>query len=109
MRVFAGRTSLPDGNFERIYTMGGRSFSIINTQTWETVYDSGSKMEEILRDHYPTIFNSEAEVNEAQARYTRSFVYACVHVFAWCEVDFCICLFALSCPSLYVYVCACAM
>jgi hypothetical protein len=64
--MFDGRASLPDGNFEKIYTMSGRSFSIISTKTWETVYDSGSLLEETLRAHYPTIFNSEASDNDPQ-------------------------------------------
>ena len=32
-----------------------------STETWKTVYDSGSLMEEILKAYYANIFNSEAE------------------------------------------------
>ena len=35
--------------------------------TWETVYDSGSLLEETLRDHYPAIFNSESEKDTKQS------------------------------------------
>ena len=40
--------------------------SVISTRTWETVYDSGSLMEEILEAYYPDIFNSEAEDDGAE-------------------------------------------
>ena len=58
---FDGRSDFADQQYDSIYTMGGRSFSIISTKTWETVYDSGSLMEEVLKEKYPSIFNSEAE------------------------------------------------
>ena len=58
---FDGRSNFADKQYDSIYTMGGRSFSIISTKTWETVYDSGSLMEEVLKEKYPSIFNSEAE------------------------------------------------
>lgn len=58
---FDGRSNFADKQYDSIYTMGGRSFSIISTRTWETVYDSGSIMEEVLKAQYPSIFNSEAE------------------------------------------------
>ena len=58
---FDGRSNFADKQYDSIYTMGGRSFSIISTRTWETVYDSGSMMEEVLKERYPSIFNSEAE------------------------------------------------
>jgi hypothetical protein len=58
---FDGRSNFTDQQYDSIYTMGGRSFSIISTKTWETVYDSGSLMEEVLKEKYPSIFNSEAE------------------------------------------------
>ena len=58
---FDGRSDFADQQYDSIYTMGGRSFSIISTKTWETVYDSGSLMEEVLKEKYPSIFNSEAQ------------------------------------------------
>ena len=64
--LFDQRASPTSGAYSRIHTMGGRSFSIINPETMETVYDSGSLMEEILKDHYPTIFNSEADAAKRQ-------------------------------------------
>ena len=63
--LFDGRT-LKDGKFgphDKIYTMGGRSFSIIDTTSWKTVYDSGSAMEEVLAEYYEKMFNSEASDN----------------------------------------------
>jgi 5'-nucleotidase len=64
--LFDQRASITSGNYNKIYTMGGRSFSIINPETMAIVYDSGSLMEEILKDHYPTIFNSEANADQPQ-------------------------------------------
>ena len=63
---FDQRASGASGAFSKIYTMGGRSFSIIDAKTMATVYDSGSKMEEILKSDYPKIFNSEAETGATQ-------------------------------------------
>ena len=42
-----------------------------STETWTTVYDSGSIMEKIIKDNYANIFNSEAEDDgeKAQVRY----------------------------------------
>ena len=65
---FDGRSNFADKQYDSIYTMGGRSFSIISTRTWETVYDSGSMMEEVLKERYPSIFNSEAVVRKARAQ-----------------------------------------
>ena len=67
---FDGRGSnFAEKKFDKIYTMSGRSFSIISTETWETVGDPGSLMEETLAKHYPAIFNSEAEVDELQVSF----------------------------------------
>ena len=69
---FDGRGSnFTEKKFEKIYTMSGRSFSIISTQTWETVYDPGSLMEETLQANYATIFNSEAEKDKKQVMENR--------------------------------------
>ena len=64
--LFDGREAAAHGKFNKIYTMGGRSFSIVSTKTWETVYDSGSLLEEKLRATLPEIFNSEAEKDKPQ-------------------------------------------
>jgi len=64
--LFDQRASPTSGDYNKIYTMGGRSFSIINPETMATVYDSGSLMEEILKDNYPKIFNSEASKTSPQ-------------------------------------------
>ena len=39
---------------------------VCSTKTWETVYDSGSQLEETLRQHYRHIFNSESEKDKKQ-------------------------------------------
>ena len=76
---FDGRGSnFTEKKFEKIYTMSGRSFSIISTQTWETVYDPGSLMEETLQANYATIFNSEAEKDKKQVMENRDHSKNCV-------------------------------
>jgi hypothetical protein len=64
--LFDQRASPTSGDYNKIYTMGGRSFSIINPETMATVYDSGSLMEEIIKDNYPKFFNSEASQTSPQ-------------------------------------------
>ena len=64
--LFDQRASITSGDYNKIYTMGGRSFSIINPETMATVYDSGSLMEEILNNNYNAIFNSEAAPTQPQ-------------------------------------------
>lgn len=76
---FDGRGSnFAEKKFEKIYTMSGRSFSIISTKTWETVYDPGSLMEETLQANYATIFNSEAEKDKKQVMQNRDHSKNCV-------------------------------
>jgi hypothetical protein len=65
--LFDGRQSLPSGNYSKVYTQGGRGFSIIDTTTMAIVYDSGSLLEEILRDSYPAFFNSDNSAGSSQA------------------------------------------
>ena len=64
--LFDQRASITSGDYNKIYTMGGRSFSIIDPVTMAIVYDSGSLMEEILNNTYNEIFNSEAAATEPQ-------------------------------------------
>ena len=64
--LFDQRASPTSGDYNKIYTMGGRSFSIINPETMAIVYDSGSLMEEILNNSYPEIFNSHSDATQPQ-------------------------------------------
>ena len=64
--LFDQRASITSGDYNKIYTMGGRSFSIINPETMAIVYDSGSLMEEILNNSYPEIFNSHSDATQPQ-------------------------------------------
>lgn len=50
--------------YKDLYTFGGRSFSIIDAETFEVVYDSGSLIEQIHYEFYKTIFNAEADGDE---------------------------------------------
>ncbi|MFJ7825426.1 choice-of-anchor I family protein [Psychrobacillus sp. NPDC096623] len=50
-----------DGNYEALYTYGGRSFSIFDAATMELVYDSGSEFEEITANAKPEFFNTDNE------------------------------------------------
>jgi hypothetical protein len=49
-----------DGDFDEIYSFGGRSFSIRNATTGALVYDSGSDMERITASHpiFAPLFNA---------------------------------------------------
>jgi len=53
-----------DGDFDEIYHYGGRSFSILNA-AGETVYDSGSVIEEKLAELLPDDFNSNNDENDS--------------------------------------------
>lgn len=46
-----------DGDFDQLYTLGGRSFSIW-TDKGTQVFDSGSDFERIVAQRYPTFFNA---------------------------------------------------
>ncbi|WP_413173597.1 phytase [Anabaena azotica] len=46
-----------DGDFDQLYAYGGRSFSIWNDQG-QLVYDSGDKIEQILAQLTPDLFNA---------------------------------------------------
>ncbi|WLD23783.1 choice-of-anchor I family protein [Flavobacterium dauae] len=57
-----------DGKFEKIRSVGTRSFSIFNADTKAIVFDSGDDFEMYTAAHYPTIFNSDHEENKAKVR-----------------------------------------
>lgn len=46
-----------DGDFDSLYTLGGRSFSIWSTDG-ALIYDSGSDLERIVAARYPAFFNA---------------------------------------------------
>lgn len=56
-----------DGDFDRLYALGGRSFSIWTT-TGQLVYDSGDAIEQITAAAYPANFNSDHAANEFDTR-----------------------------------------
>src|SRR5690606_10443226 len=47
-----------DGEYEALYTYGGRSFSIFDAETMELVYDSGNEFEKITSKALPEFFNT---------------------------------------------------
>lgn len=53
-----------DGDYDQLYTFGGRSFSIWNQST-ELVYDSNSKLERITAIAFPQFFNSNSDSNSS--------------------------------------------
>lgn len=61
-----------DGDYDKLYTLGGRSFSIWRVTedgTLEQVYDSGDDMERITAAAYPAYFNcNHAENNSFDTR-----------------------------------------
>ncbi|XP_048764885.2 uncharacterized protein LOC125672707 isoform X2 [Ostrea edulis] len=47
-----------DGTYDKLYTFGGRGFSVLTSDTMLRVYDSGSNVEESHAKQYPKLFNS---------------------------------------------------
>jgi DNA-binding beta-propeller fold protein YncE len=56
-----------DGDQDRLYAFGGRSFSIWTT-TGELVFDSGRKMEQIIAEAIPDWFNTTDDANVFDSR-----------------------------------------
>lgn len=59
-----------DGDFDEIYTVGSRSFSIWDTDTKTLVYDSGDDMEMITAADttFKSLFNADHEANGLKTR-----------------------------------------
>jgi hypothetical protein len=56
-----------DGNFEEIYAIGGRSFSIWD-ERGRLIFDSASDFEKITADLFPNNFNAGNEANDFDTR-----------------------------------------
>jgi DNA-binding beta-propeller fold protein YncE len=56
-----------DGDFDAIYTLGGRSFSIWNADG-EQIYDSGDDIEQLTAIRYPLHFNASNTDNALDSR-----------------------------------------
>lgn len=54
-----------DGDFDKLYVPGGRSFSIWNATTGALVFDSGAELEQLLQNLLPDEFNSNHEENDS--------------------------------------------
>ncbi len=54
-----------DGDFDRLYVPGGRSFSIWNARTGALVFDSGAELEQLLANLLPDEFNANHEENDS--------------------------------------------
>ncbi len=54
-----------DGDFDRLFAYGARSFSIWNGSTGALVYDSGDDLEQILAVEDPANFNSANDENDS--------------------------------------------
>jgi DNA-binding beta-propeller fold protein YncE len=57
-----------DGDFDRIYAFGGRSFSVWRATTGELVYDSGNQFELITANRLGANFNSTNTANSGETR-----------------------------------------
>lgn len=57
-----------DSDFDQIYALGARSFSIFNADSKEIVYDSGDQFERYIAANFPLIFNADNESNGAKVR-----------------------------------------
>ncbi|XP_061198120.1 uncharacterized protein LOC133206198 isoform X1 [Saccostrea echinata] len=49
---------LKDGTFDKLYTFGGRGFSVLRSDSMNRVFDSGSSVEESHALQFPKLFNS---------------------------------------------------
>lgn len=56
-----------DGDFDKLYAFGGRSFSIWN-ERGNLVFDSGDEFEKIVGDSFPDYFNSDNDENTFDTR-----------------------------------------
>jgi len=56
-----------DGDFDALYSLGGRSFSIW-TEEGAQLFDSGSEIERIVAQRYPDNFNASHDENDAEGR-----------------------------------------
>jgi hypothetical protein len=54
-----------DGDFDRLYVPGGRSFSIWNARTGALVFDSGAELEQLLANLLPDEFNANHEEGDS--------------------------------------------
>lgn len=54
-----------DGDFEKLFVLGARSFSIWNATTGALVFDSGAELEQLLANLLPDEFNSNHEENDS--------------------------------------------
>jgi hypothetical protein len=50
---------LSDGTFEKLFTFGGRGFSVWRTDTMSRIYDSGSDVEDTHANARPDLFNAK--------------------------------------------------
>jgi len=56
-----------DGDYDELYTLGGRSFSIWD-EDGKLVYDSGDLLEQIIAERLPEFFNADNTVNDFDSR-----------------------------------------
>ncbi|XP_052712342.1 uncharacterized protein LOC128186563 isoform X2 [Crassostrea angulata] len=65
---------LRDGTYDKLYSYGGRGFSVLRSDTMERIYDSGSIVEESHAMQFPKLFNSYAKssVNITDTQDSRS-------------------------------------
>jgi hypothetical protein len=56
-----------NGEYEELYSFGGRSFSIWSA-TGELAFDSGSEFERIIAERHPGTLNADHESNDAKNR-----------------------------------------
>lgn len=54
-----------DGDFEKLFVLGARSFSIWSATTGALVFDSGAELEQLLANLLPDEFNSNHEENDS--------------------------------------------
>ncbi|XP_077866854.1 mesenchyme-specific cell surface glycoprotein-like [Saccoglossus kowalevskii] len=61
-----GKSASNSTKYDTFYSYGGRSFSIIRTSDMHSVFDSGSELESIHAEVYPSIFNMNGKFSNLE-------------------------------------------
>ena len=62
LTVFSTMGKNDNGEYDKLYTLGGRSFSIYNAASGEQVYDSGNALETLAYNTMPTALLGKSQV-----------------------------------------------
>lgn len=66
--LHAEKSRNDEGLYDRLYVFGGRSFSILDAETLELVFDSGSQFEQLAAQRFPKAFNASNDNVKVDSR-----------------------------------------